>query len=92
VVQDAGYDEGLIHVSDPTAGSRVSMSRRLEPTVRSRGSAERAMQAAEQMKESKEARMRERTHPVPKRPALPGQTVVGMNPRPMGPGGFGSDD
>jgi hypothetical protein len=92
VVQGEGYEEDLVHISEATTGNAIpAMRQTYSLGTRSRASTERAQQTAEQLKSERDTLMRTRVSPVPKRPPLPGQMVMGANPRPIGAGGFGSE-
>lgn len=92
VTQDSKYDEDVDRVSEASVGNSTPRIRPTAQPIQSRSSSGKAQQAAEALQDARTQRIQARQRPVPRRPDLAGQQVIGVNPRPVGAGGFGGDE
>jgi len=92
VCQSANYEKDLNHVTPPEAVNVVANMGPVRPDSETRPHRDGSMaqQQAAQIAEERAQKRSGRT-PVKGRAPLPGQQVVGVNPRPVGAGGFGGE-
>lgn len=91
VIQAKDYEKDLEKITEPNSKNSTPVVSVVERVVTPKTNSEAAKIEAERIKSLRA----ERNNPVPKRPRrqpLPGQQVEGINPRPVGAGGFGGDE
>lgn len=94
VIQGKDYEVDVEHVTVTSAiNSQPAYPAAATKSVLPRVATDRAAAEASRLSEERAVRERNRNSrtPVPKRPPLAGQQVVGVNPRPVGAGGFGGE-
>jgi mannose-6-phosphate isomerase-like protein (cupin superfamily) len=90
VIQEFDYEEDLEHITEPSVGNSKAILSVFEREVIPRSKSDAAIKEAERINTIRAERAAGPNRP-PKRPPLPGQTMQGVNPRPIGAGGFGEE-